>query len=79
MVQHAHTIFWRQFNTQSSYASNKRNVNKPLSEDTVLQVVTMGCTMPRRKDRQTMTGSSSPPNSSQCRHLQKIVEILLPN
>lgn len=39
----------------------------------------MGYTMPRRKDIQTMTGNSSPPNSSQRRHLQKIVEISLPN
>lgn len=71
-------VFWRELNAYSSYASNKRNVHKPLSEDTVFQVVPMGCTMPCRKDMYTTIGDSSPPNSSQYRHLQKIVEISLP-
>lgn len=71
-------VFWRQLSAYSSYASNKLNVHKPLSEDTVFQVVPMGYTMPCRKDMETMIGNSSPRNSSQWRYLQKTVEISLP-
>lgn len=54
------------------------DMNKPLSEDTVLHAVSVGCTMPLRKGTQTVKGNCSPPNSLQCRHPQKMVETPLP-
>lgn len=78
-IQHAPTVFCRQLNAHNSHASNNLNLNKLLFDNTVLWVIPMGYTMPSRKEIQTMTGNNFSPSSLQCRHLQKIVEISLPN
>lgn len=73
------TVFSKQLNAHTSHASNDLNLNKLFFDNTVLWVIPMGYTMPSRKDAQTMTGNNLSPSSLQCRHLQKIVGISLPN
>lgn len=76
--QHASIAFCRQLNAYTSHASNKLNLNN-FFDNTVLWVIPMGYTMPSKKDTYIMTGNSLSPNSLQCRHLQKILEISLHN
>lgn len=49
-IQHASTVFCRQFNAHTSHDSNKLNLNNLFFDNTVLWVIPMRYTMPSKKD-----------------------------